>query len=933
MATSRPKPTAQMSVRTANWTSAKSPASSIGKALQDNVSTHDTIDGGLRVTKVTTRGVFKERVLTISQDKYALFVTHRSFEKGVMSKVAKKLPLPLITRKGLAGFTNSKDLRERYVRYIDVADLDFVESGVVSTQNLESSRTASRLSGSDSQVDRERRQIVTIGHHGDQTLDILVKTKEERMQLIACLNNMIQTYRSAQHEVSNEALLLRYIWYDVDTNQDSLINKSEFMKILSRINFNVKRPEKEFNAFLKSKGGAAGLKYPEVMALLQELKAKNGTSMENQLWDEIFGKEQGSTVDSRTFLDAFMNGAQGQTDATIDEVEQLFLKLNSMEVNIASEPKVTHPSQELSKDRFGVFLHHIINCAYDPYSLQGENKGPLAKPISMYWINTSHNTYLTGDQLQSTSSTEMYMRALRRGCKCLELDCWDGETTKDGSFLSVVFHGHTLTSKILFADVILCVKSYMIDHPSTYPIILSLENHCSHDFQRQMAADMKEILGPLLYVPAVADRQDLPSPESLRGKVVIKGKRPPEDEAPTEDVSETDDYDPYDLSGGSNAVPPKSTDTTGKGEKKTKPPKIVKALAQLTLFHGCKYKSFDNSLQQPASHMHSISEPKIGKIVGKKSENSSLWCQYNVHHLTRTYPAGTRIDSSNYNPVLAWALGCQLVALNFQTNDVPLLLNDGLFRQNGSVGYIMKPSTVLMEAKLEDAELLTKEVAPKAKSKARKKPEQGNQEVEGIDPISAILEGMNYMFGTSQPKQSTPVDDAKDDASSVSGHVIPQREKVLQQARKQLVLPLKICIRILSGSCLPKPKGSKTGEMIDPYVMVSLHDVERKKDGKLSAVSRRHTTITISDNGFCPCWNEKNPTEFIVKSPQVAMIHFSLCEKDIGLDDKVADAVIPVSCLRKGYRSVQLYDKNGTRSGAFSCATLLVQIERYEADQ
>ena len=35
--------------------------------------------------------------------------------------------------------------------------------------------------------------------------------------------------------------------------------------------------------------------------------------------------------------------------------------------------------------------------------------------------------------------------------------------------------------------------------------------------------------------------------------------------------------------------------------------------------------------------------------------------------LMRTYPAGMRIDSSNFNPVIFWAFGIQMVALNYQT--------------------------------------------------------------------------------------------------------------------------------------------------------------------------------------------------------------------------------------------------------------------------
>ena len=56
----------------------------------------------------------------------------------------------------------------------------------------------------------------------------------------------------------------------------------------------------------------------------------------------------------------------------------------------------------------------------------------------------------------------------------------------------------------------------------------------------------------------------------------------------------------------------------------------------------------------------------------------ALWREYNREHLTRCYPAGGRVDSSNYNPVVSWHIGCQLVALNFQTaNDSAMNINDG----------------------------------------------------------------------------------------------------------------------------------------------------------------------------------------------------------------------------------------------------------------
>lgn len=59
--------------------------------------------------------------------------------------------------------------------------------------------------------------------------------------------------------------------------------------------------------------------------------------------------------------------------------------------------------------------------------------------------------------------------------------------------------------------------------------------------------------------------------------------------------------------------------------------------------------------------------------------------------LSRVYPKGQRIDSSNYNPVPFWNSGSQMVALNYQTPDKPMQLNFGKFKENGGCGFVLKP--------------------------------------------------------------------------------------------------------------------------------------------------------------------------------------------------------------------------------------------------
>ncbi|XP_061496450.1 1-phosphatidylinositol 4,5-bisphosphate phosphodiesterase zeta-1-like [Rhineura floridana] len=329
----------------------------------------------------------------------------------------------------------------------------------------------------------------------------------------------------------------------------------------------------------------------------------------------------------------------------------------------------------------------------------------MTRPLCEYFISSSHNTYLISDQLIGPSHLWGYASALMKGCRCLEIDCWDGPNNDP-----IVYHGHTLTSKISFKTVIQVISKYAF-LVSDYPLVLSLENHCSPKQQEVMADYLTSILDDMLVKSTIDDTlpTELPSPESLKFKIMIKNKKigmleetlarkgmdshGQTGEFEEEETSDEEkDHDPSHpnqpllkkrRARWKGSAPPRK-------KQKMKKIKIALALSELVIFTKTrKFVSFKDSREKQFFYENnSIGEVKARKLA-KLIANEFV--QHTVRFLTRIYPKGIRTNSSNYNPQEFWNVGCQLVALNFQTAGLQMDLQNGKFLDNGGSGYILKP--------------------------------------------------------------------------------------------------------------------------------------------------------------------------------------------------------------------------------------------------
>uniref|UniRef100_A0A8C8SCI3 Phosphoinositide phospholipase C n=1 Tax=Pelusios castaneus TaxID=367368 RepID=A0A8C8SCI3_9SAUR len=684
-------------------------------------------------------------------------------------------------------------------------------------------------------------------YHGNhmESLDLITTNPEEARTWITGLKYLMAG-------ISDEDSLYICTWVkqtfeEADKNGDGLLNIEEIHQLMHKLNVNLPRRK--------------------VRQMFQEADTDENQGTLTFEEFSVFYKMMSLRRDLYLLL---LSYSDKKDHLTVEEFAQ-FLKVEQKMNNVTTEycldiiRKFEVSEENKEKNVLGIegFTSFMRSTACDIFNpLHCEVHQDMDQPLCNYYIASSHNTYLTGDQLLSQSKVEMYARVLQDGCRCVEVDCWDGP---DGE--PVVHHGYTLTSKILFRDVMEAInKNAFVKNE--FPVILSIENHYS---------------------------KQLPSPQSLKGKILVKGKKLPynlgadaeEGEVSDEDsadeieddcklklcysngttehqmesfirkkleslikesqIRDKEDPDSFTVRAllkatheGLNVNLKQNQDTKESGKKfhsRSLMGNFGKhKVGRTAVFDACCFSKLCRDLSDLVVYTNSVaaqdivddgtmgnvlsfSETRAHQIVQQKSEQFML---YNQKQLTRIYPSAYRIDSSNFNPVPYWSAGCQLVALNYQSDGRMMQVNQAKFRMNGNCGYVLKPQQMCK--------------------------------------------------GTFSP---------------YSGDPLPANPK------KQLIL------KVISGQQLPKPPDSvlgDRGEIIDPFVEVEIIG--------LPVDCCKDQTRVVDDNGFNPVWEET--LTFTIHMPEIALVRFLVWDHDPIGRDFVGQRTVAFSSLVPGYRHVYL---------------------------
>ena len=636
----------------------------------------------------------------------------------------------------------------------------------------------------------------------------------------------------------------------------------------------------------------------DVLRILRRANSKN---------DEFDAVHLGSTVTFNQFhqlytklfhrpeLDAIFCTFARRHVMTFTELQTFLVKMQNETENVAKDKakKILRVTGPLTKYAFAEYFGSITTnpCQWHEPILSDVDVRWDEHPLHHYYISTSFHTFLTGDQIHSEVSLDMYRYVLLEGCRCIELEIWDGPMGHP-----VVYHGGNMNSTLAVRRVLEVIRQHAFVS-SSYPIILSFDVYnASEEQQRMLAYHLQRIFSKSLTLGMMFNsghhpERSLATLRQLQKKVLVKCKQLPikpfvgirvanmrrlnqgvkvtevklESAACSaglqsndwithvngEPIKNVQDFKSKieflrvgdnltlrcenlsdisfvlggvdDVAQGVDASDDDICDEARvlrKQNQKTSLETVAAELSHLVFLTAARRKSYNCNQTKPWEVV-AISETRA---IEDAEILRNQMIAHNARRFCRVYPSTFRVDSSNMNPINFWAIGSQMVALNWQTKCEFMRLYKAKFYFEGhSSGFVLKPSHL-------------------------------------------------------RPSDKLP-----------SAH---ERCKTSD-----------FCIRILATHCLQLTMRSTDQEPV-VRIVVFIRGTAEDDTSHLPQVAH---------HGKSSSWNTEvaSSFQFSVSDPALAFLVIRIFE-DISGDTILGECILPVSCIRLGIRVLPMWDEEGT---------------------
>ena len=536
----------------------------------------------------------------------------------------------------------------------------------------------------------------------------------------------------------------KLLMLDIDANHDGVVSEDEVIQYIKDKTSGT-QVLKIFNQYAKKKKNSdtvtiSPLNLQKFFAEIQEepiteleayqLVIFNITGLDQQIRRKINKKIQNSYIANNYKINK-------------EEIKKII-------TNVRNKYKI---KQEINVELNLREFYHMLNshelAVYKTEKMR--QRVDLDKPLSDYFINSTHNTYITGNQLSSYSSIKMYSLSLLEGYRLVELDCYNGP----GDDI-IITHGYTLVTKLKLDDILHELRNTAFIK-SKMPVILSIENHLDEYHQNVMTQRFKEILKDLYIFPSDNKPDHLPTLGELQNKFIIKCggtrlyerdeiKRAPiatksnlrgrrneklkkciifdrfmdvedsDDESNKNKIVEENEDDneinldkffKNDLDDVNRAKDIKKNFqqmrelfTKAKlmfKREKTEKEKEVEIIPNLEKLRGLlgtkfKYEQIEDKKYKPWECLTLKCTKFLNYHINPFERNEII--KLSQHCVLKAYPDS--FSSANYDIIKCWRCGCQAAAINIQAlEDDFTLYNTVFFYQNRKCGYVLKPSKLL----------------------------------------------------------------------------------------------------------------------------------------------------------------------------------------------------------------------------------------------